>query len=298
MTTMEHEQTAVRWRGRPGWRGQSLASCARFDFTALPWASRRHAGEGKTDGILCVKRSHSRQVLRVADARRFGAELTGPVYVKRYLLNSLRRRLGNLVTGGKARREFGLARRLGALGFQTPLPLAWAIVSARRLLIPGAGDGPDSAASFLLTLELPNDGTLAEWVRTGRQGPLEPFLRQLARLLAAMHGRGFFHPDCLSKNFCLAPGASFADPAADPLALFQVHDIDGGRLGALSTRGRAFNLYQMLASLRGDGLPAGDACRGLLREYLAAAGLEPARHEPSYRQRIERLARRRGVDLF
>jgi hypothetical protein len=117
-----------------------VGPCRRFDFNALPWLELNRQGRCR-DGVECIKISRSRQVLKIDRPRDFGAELDLPLYAKCYQINSLRRRVGNLLTGGKAAAEFHLGLRLLGQGMETAQPLACAIATAGRIPQAAAGDG-------------------------------------------------------------------------------------------------------------------------------------------------------------
>ena len=285
----------VRWHGPRGWRGRAAPDCRDFDFTAIPWARLRRQGMAESDGSLrCVKRTRTRQVMRVADARTFGAAMDRPVYVKRYLIDTMRRRVGNLLTRGKGRAEHELGRRLLGRGLPTPTPLAWALAGPLAMLGPVDRDSDAAPASFLLTLEMENQGTAQDFIDSGRAGREPEFFRSLAGFMAGMHDRGFYHDDCLAKNFCVAPGADFAPGrgAPDPLAAFQIHDIDHGRLyrKGVPWRIRVENLSRMLASMTESGKTGPDTRRLFLRSYLDAARAGPDRGRDPLVRRLEALA--------
>ncbi len=225
-----------------------------------------------------------RNVLRIENPRDFGPILTAGLR-KCYAIDTWRQRVGNIFSGGKARREY----RLG-----------WALIG-RGLLTRAAGLGaggprhllgPEPSANYLLSLELENQGTLSFWAEKGRAAEIPNFYPCLARFLAAMHAAGFYHDDCLSKNFAISPGADFA--AQDMLDLFQIFDIDHGRIYArgVPLRARAYNLYQLIASLRQSGLPDPERRLRFVRDYMAAAEIAPG-GEKTLIQQIDRFAGRK-----
>lgn len=279
------------WNGPPGWRGRAVGACGNFDFFALPWelpwkTLRRRLRATPDGSIRCVKCSGGRNVLRIENPREFGADLDRPVYAKCYAIDTWRQRVGNIFSGGKARREYRLGWTLIGRGLLTPVPLAWALAGPRHLL------GPEPSANYLLSLELENQGTLSFWAEKGRAAEIPNFYPCLARFLAAMHAAGFYHDDCLSKNFAISPGADFA--AQDMLDLFQIFDIDHGRIYArgVPLRARAYNLYQLIASLRQSGLPDPERRLRFVRDYMAAAGIAPGGEKTLIRQ-IDRFAGRK-----
>ncbi|MEN6626512.1 MAG: lipopolysaccharide kinase InaA family protein [Candidatus Sumerlaeia bacterium] len=276
------------WAGPQGWRGRAVNGCRSFDFFALPWSTLRKRRRTTEDGLIrCIKCSGGRHVFRVEQPRLFGAGVDRPVYAKRYTIDNWLKRVGNLFSGGKARREYELGWALLERGLTTPIPLAWALPSPPRLLTPAI------TSNFLLTLELENQGTLPVWAEKGQADRVPGFYTILARFLAAMHLAGFYHDDCLAKNFSISPGADFAND--DVLSLFQIFDIDHGRIheNGLPFGPRSYNLYQMISSLRKSGLPDRERRVQFLRDYMAAAGLDPRANEAPLIRAIDRFAERK-----
>ena len=286
----------VPLQGGPFWHGEAIDAYAEFNFLALRWGKLKRVGKTR-DGILCVKAGRSRHVLRVSDPLPFGARAEGAVYVKRYLINSLRRRLGNILSGGKATREFRLGWRLLARGFVTPEPLAWAIATPSRIFGPPVPKGYARAASFLLTRELANDGSLTEWAKAGRTRSIPGLYKRLAAFLARMHALGFYHDDCSAKN--LGPLPALQEPESEfstgILQQFYILDIDHGRLYSrpVPLRRRWVNLCQLLRSLRQTDMQDLIDRQRFVIDYLRAAGLEPQRYLERAVAAIDRIARRK-----
>lgn len=300
MTSSSQHQPEFRpdnlWSGPAGWRGQAVDQCRSFDFFALPWdfpwKTLRRRNRITPDGLIrCVKCSGGRYVLRVENPRAFGADLDRAVYAKCYSIDTCRQRVGNIFSGGKARREYRLGWALLERGFLTPIPLAWALAGPLKLLTA------PNAANFLLTLELENQGTLPFWAENGQADQTPGFYTALAGFIAAMHRAAFYHDDCLAKNFAIAPGADFA--TKNILSLFQIFDIDHGRIYTkeLPFGPRAYNLYQMISSLRKSSICDRATRLTFLREYMAAAGLKPAFYEEPLIRSIDRLAKRK-LNMF
>lgn len=296
-------QRLAPWQGRPGWRGWALEAFRDFDFMALPWLDLTGAGMGDDDA-RCVKISRSRHVLRVGNPVPFGAREARPVYVKRYLINTPRRRLGNLLSGGKARREFRLGHELIARGLRTPLPLAYVVGHPGRILRGTADQGFVPAASFLLTLELTNQGSVREWAEDGRTNQWPLFYPSLTQFMALMHARGVYHDDFSAKNACVAEGADFSDQGGPEAALdrFAIYDVDHGRSyrgRPVPTRLRMVNLYQMIHSLDDSDMASMSRRRQFVVQYLAASGMRPARDLGPVLRKLNRIGRRKtGRDLF
>ncbi|MCE5229979.1 lipopolysaccharide kinase InaA family protein [bacterium] len=275
------------WTGTGGWHGRAVSACRRFDFFALPWQTLRKRKRMTEDGtIRCIKCSGGRHVLRIEQPRRFGADLDRPLYAKCYSIDTWRQRIGNLFSGGKARREYRLGWALIERGLSTPVPLAWALAGPARLL------GARPASNFLLSLELKNQGTLSFWAEKGPADRIPDFYAVLAKFMAAMHAAGFYHDDCLSKNFSISPDADFS--SGDVLKMFQIFDIDHGRIyaGGVPLGPRVANLFQMIASLRDSGLPDRQRRHKFLRDYMAAAGIH-FNDEKKVAGRIDQIARRK-----
>ncbi|MBI3736517.1 hypothetical protein HY256_08400, partial [Candidatus Sumerlaeota bacterium] len=165
--------------------------------------SRREA-----EGAVCVKSGRSRLVLR--------APLPGGGYgyAKRYLVNNLRRRVGNFFAGSKAEREFTLALEMRRAGLPAPEPLAHA-----RYAGSGTLGWVKLPATYLLTREWPNQGSFREWLR-GRILAKDDMgaraaVSMIARFIACAHRHGFYHDDCSADHILVAPDV---DPQAALLA--------------------------------------------------------------------------------
>jgi len=295
----------VNWSGAPGWEGSAHPDYRNFAFTDLPWTKFTDPRlEGGSSPIKCVKISRSRQVLRIEFSSDFGANANEPVFAKRYLINSLRRRVGNLLSGGKARREYVLGHRLIRLGFLTPVPLAWAIAAPQRIFEnPDRPTGYAQAASFLLTRDLEHAGDLLHWARNGMADQTPYFYPSLAAFLARVHKTGFYHDDCSGRNIFVAPGTLFESvpPSSRILKSFAVLDIDHGRVypRPIPTHHRAVNLFQILRSLRKTGLKSNALRMQFLREYLRFADLDPQTAMPKLGRMIDRVAHRKmGMKLL
>lgn len=292
--TIDDRSEVIEWLGPRGWSGRAASGYENFSFIDLPWRDLKREGE-RIERILCVKASRSRRVFRLEDVRRAGGGPAETVYAKRYSINSLRRQIGNRLARGKAEREFDLGLRLRKAGLPTPVPLAWAWrLSAYRPRGAGAGSSLP-AASYLLTREWPNGGSLRQWLGKN-PAAAATLLPVLAAFLAHAHQRGFYHDDCSSDNLLVAPDPDFgrADPgsfAGDPFAFI---DIDNGKLYTepVPVRRRARNLFQVLRSLDFDVLSS-DARREFVELYLEAAGLKQGASPEQWMATIDRLAMRK-----
>lgn len=280
------------WNGPPSWSGEAIRGYRKFSFADLPWSALRREGLER-DGAICVKASNSRRVLRFA-LPSAGDAPPAIAYAKRYLANNWRRRLGARLTGSKASREFRLGHQLLLAGVPTPLPLAWAEhalpfhheYAGRKIRLP--------PASYLLTLEWPNAGSIRSWLKD-HPASAPAVIGGLAAFLAQSHRAGFYHDDCSAEHILVGPEISDswqADPhAAAPFAFI---DLDNGRLGAgpVSARLRISNLFQILRSLPVTVLAVPDRV-ALVESYVAAWGGPDAPEAGPCIAAIERLAARK-----
>ena len=291
-----------RWQGRPGWRGLAVEAFRRFDFVSLAWPEFERVGYER-DGIRCIKKSRSRHVLRIDQPQAFGADPAQwggeAVFAKRYLINTLRRRLGNLLSGGKARREFMLGGHLLALGFATPRPLAYIVAGPGRIFDPPAMRGFSAASSFLLTQELVNDGSVTQWALDGRARQVD-FYRALAAYMARMHAAGFYHDDCGADNLCVAPGATFEQHTTGPEQRFMIMDVDHGRIyrRGVPHRRRIVNLFQILRSLRQIGMLDHESRTRFVVDYMLAADIPVEKHLTRNLKQINRVSRRKIKEIL
>jgi hypothetical protein len=250
---MTADPAIVKWKGPERWRGRALSDYDRFAFHELPWKMLRVEDEER-DGIRCIKSSNSRRVFRIA----LPSEPDKPVrvvYAKRYRINTLRRGFAVRLLGSKAGHEFRLGHDLLDAGISTPLPLAWAehfLTSVCRL---GEETARLPPASYLLTLEWPNAGSVADWLKLHPQSQAR-LIPPLAAFLASSHRRGFYHDDCAADHVLVSDSARFEEDV-DPSTSFGFIDLDNGRLGVrpVSIRGRLSNLFQILRSLTPELLP-------------------------------------------
>jgi hypothetical protein len=287
---MTHDPTTTDWNGPHGWKGRAIPGYRDFPFHELPWTRLRREGSDD-DGVRCVKSSNSRRVFRIVLPAATG-EPGRVLYAKRYRINTLRRRVGTRLLGNKAAREFDLGHGLLHAGIPTPLPLAWA---EHRSAVPGpADDGHERLppAAYLLTLEWPNAGSVADWlIADPAQRPR--LISPLAAFLATSHERGFYHDDCAADHILIAATARF-DGAAPPDDPFGFIDLDNGRLSSqpVPTPLRLSNLFQVLRSLSPDQLPAQDRI-ALLQAYRKFWTVPDAPAVDECVRRIEQLAFRK-----
>jgi hypothetical protein len=282
-STIAEIPNVVPWHGLHGWRGEAVAECARFSFSGLPWMDLAREGQ-ECDGVECVKSSQSRRVLRLRHEGRV-------IYAKRYLINNWRRQIGNRLAGTKAWREFVLGRRLLQARLATPLPLAYA-----EHLRPSktAESKPLPPASYLLTLEWPNAGSVKTWLGEHRE-EREAFWSALAEFLAQAHEMGFYHDDCAADHILIAADSS---PGSVTPSGFAFIDIDNGRLepGPIGAGPRYVNLFQVMRSLNTKTFPV-KLREYFLNEYLKRSEMKIDARE--CRAAIERIAQRKiGSSVF
>ncbi|MCH8333229.1 hypothetical protein IIC65_04790 [Candidatus Sumerlaeota bacterium] len=279
-------QEPETWHGPRGWRGEALAPYRAFAFHDLPWTALQRRGE-LNNGVECVKASRSRKVLRLDAERRDSGGATEAVFAKRYLVTSWRRRLGNRLAGSKAAREFALGHALLRAGIPTPLPLAYA-----RHRIPFRARSKQGLAilqpaSYLLTRQWPNSGSVKEWLkdRSSRTQWLAPLL---ARFLAKAHDQGFYHDDCAADHILLAPLETL-DSTRVPMAFI---DIDNGKLysNPVPPGRRAINIFQILRSVSFAAFPP-DLRVSFVADYLKAARPGTRVSPEAFRSSIDRIAR-------
>jgi hypothetical protein len=244
---MKRDSQTIDWSGPKGWKGRALRDYQNFPIHELPWANLRREGSAH-ENVQCVKSSNSRRVLRVLLPAASG-EHSRVVYVKRYRINTLRRRVGTRLLGNKAVREFELGHGLLRAGIATPLPLAWAEHRTAVTAPPGDDTPPLPPAAYLLTLEWPNNGSVADWL-AAHPAERDRIVRPLADFLAFAHDRGFYHDDCAAQHILVADSARF-DEAEAPTSAFGFIDLDNGRLSSrpLASSARLSNLFQVLRSI-------------------------------------------------
>lgn len=287
----------LRLAGPAGSKGESVANGGVFQFEALPWLDLRKPGD-RSGEVECVKASHSRRVFLCPEGAAFGSYLGEPsgrlagrrIYVKRYLINKIRRRIGTLLSGPKAEREFRLGRRLLAAGLPVPEPLAFAYHAAP---FPVSGSGALPPASYLASLEWPNQGSVKELLT---RSPAESarLASDLAAFLARAHLAGFYHDDCAADHILAAPDEATDFGTKASASRFAFIDLDGARLfrGPLDWRRRSLNLFQILRSINFQALDA-ERREKFLEAYLASEG-DPSRPSLAHlMERIDAIARRK-----
>lgn len=289
---IEIDARPIAWKGPDGWSGRAVPRFAEFAFDELPWRQLKKAGRSR-GSVHCVKASNSRRVFRISSGPPSTRARSGEVtYAKRYLVNNWRRKLSNRIVGSKAAREFALGHELLAMGIPTPLPLAFA-EHRRDFFLPDPRGRKKklSAASYLLTLEWPNAGSLRDVTRERRDDPkaVEMIWARAAGFLARAHARGFYHDDCSAEHILVAPGAAAArqgsrahraqeESSRPDFASLAFIDIDNGRIfeSPVSTGRRWINLFQLIRSMTKRSFAPE------LRERFVAAYLSEAKMESEF----------------
>jgi serine/threonine protein kinase len=114
------------------------------------------------------------------------------VYFKQYLCRSVWDFIKGLVRANRAERAFKASEMLGENGFDTPAIIA----------MGEPGNGPLSAANFLVTLEIEDAKQIHQFISDGSletRGRRE-LIRALGRTIGKMHAKGIFHGDLRLGN--------------------------------------------------------------------------------------------------
>lgn len=283
------------WQGPRGWSGSALPQAGKFEFAALPWSSLDKEGDRQGD-IECVKASRSRRVYRLEmDGNEPGSTNT-VVFAKRYLMNTVRRKMASRIQGTKAAREFDLGHRLRELGIPTPLPLAHAVHwRAWR----GNDESPDDSnlqpASYLLTQEWENEGSVKAWLKE-HEARRPEMVDYLAAFLAKVHEAGFYHDDCSCEHLLVRPGADLAAPVdiSDRAADLAFIDLDNGNIHSrpIPLNLRIINLFQVVRSVDFE-LFSGQARGDFIARYLEVSGLKSSISTAECWNQVEKVAKRK-----
>jgi len=139
---------------------------------------------------------------------------TKRIYVKRYRVWRIARKLGYLFISPKAYREWKLGYSLLQRGITTPIPLVAAMWKK----------GPFVKENYLVTLGLEPYRPAPEWFKGMPAGSeRNEWIRDLARFVRRVHNVGFYHDDFnLAHVFIHDPGKGERD--------FALIDLDNGRL--------------------------------------------------------------------
>jgi len=293
-----------RWKGPEDWTGYAVEGWRKFPLHLLPWLTLE-TKRGKQGNVSCFKGSDSRRVFRIDPApaeMEEAIEVPESVFAKRYLVNNLRRRMGRMFAGSRAEREFRLGQAMVKAGLPTPEPLACA-ENVRASVVERFGKKVKlPSASYLLTRAWANDGSIPYYIMKNPEAS-EKLALILARFLAHLHERGFYHDDCSSEHFLVAPNADLPKIlgatksgwkyAAEnsPLAVI---DIDNGSLESkpVEQARRMMNLFQVIRSSSRAFAPK--ARSALLEEYLLRSGLERELSFEEAVDEIERIAKRKA----
>jgi hypothetical protein len=210
-----------------GFRIRALAPFKRFRGLDIPW---EHPDELEDSSERIVKTSRSRNVVKLS-AGNFGAPVE--VYVKRYHLRTLLRRLLRAARKTRAREEFELGWKLMEKGIRTPRPV-WLAEERARV----------AKFSLLATEALPfAESALDRWQRCETEDERHDLLSALGQFVGQVHDAGFYHDDCKAGHLLIFP-----DRPSLP-AEFYLIDLLGSSFPPVLTRlSRAKNLYQIIRS--------------------------------------------------
>ncbi len=241
-----------------------------------------------------LKRNIARTVVLLDPRRPPGAEgperpesAVGRWVLKQYRHGGLLDRARFRFTPSRAEREWRGLRRLRALGFDAPRPIAFGERRVRGAPVEGG----------LLMEEVPAAALLLERLRGdmpaggGEELPAAAaeVLRSAGALLAALQDRGVDQFDLHAGNFLVRAGG----PGGGSIHVIDVHSARFRR--RLSARRRRAGLTKLVHSLRGT-VPA-SGVRVLLEAYGMASGRagggEAARLEEEVERGARRLERRR-----
>jgi tRNA A-37 threonylcarbamoyl transferase component Bud32 len=243
------------------YRGEALAGAEAAVHTQLLPEPMERALEGRV-----LRKSNARRTARVSWSG------VGPVLLKVHRVRSLGERLLSLVRTSRARAEWDAARYLRAVG--APVPQALAVGESRSL---GLLQGSFFAARFLEGLQPVHDALPI--LVSAQQEALHC---RLARLIRALHERGFDHRDLHSGNVLAGPGPG----ESCRLVVTDLHRCTWGREVSHSARVRG--VAQWLHSVRDELDAAGRSA--WLRAYLPPAEQpELARWERDVHARIVRF---------
>ena len=257
-----------------GYTGEAVPEVESALHTRLLPDPMAHALEGEV-----LRASTTRRTARVSWPG------LGALLLKVHRARSLGERLLGVLRPDRARAEWEAARYLEALGAPVPAALA---VGVRRQA--GTRETSFYLARFLQGMR-PVHEVLAD--QTPEQGA-ELHVR-LARLVRALHERGFDHRDLHSGNVLAGPGPG--DRCR--LAVTDLHRCAWG--GILSRRARVRGVAQWLHSVRAD--PSAPSVSTWLESYLEGpAGVDHERWIRDVQRRIDRLEavrlRSRGKRCF
>lgn len=210
-----------------GFHVRALAPFKRFRGLDIPW-DKPDDLEDSSERI--VKTSRSRNVVKLS-AGNFGAPVE--VFVKRYHLRTLLRRLLRAPRKTRAREEFDLGWKLMEKGIRTPRPV-WLAEESSRV----------GSFSLLATEALPfAESAFDRWLRCENEEERHDLLAALGQLIGQIHDAGFYHDDCKAGHLLIFPDRpSMARE-------FYVIDLLGSSFPHVLTRlSRAKNLYQIIRS--------------------------------------------------
>lgn len=207
-----------------------------------------------------------------------------------------------MFAGSRAEREFRLGQAMVKAGLPTPEPLACA-ENVRASVLERFGKKVKlPSASYLLTRAWANDGSIPYYISKHPEAS-ERFALVLARFLAHLHESGFYHDDCSSEHFLVAPNPDLAKILGatksgwkyasehSPLAVI---DIDNGSLESkpVERSRRMMNLFQVIRSSSRAFPPK--VRSAFVEEYLMRSGLGRELSLSDAVDEIERIAKRKA----
>lgn len=238
MPWVQRYEGNLRWTLLPEWESVLLGE---GDWPLDRWRRHYH--------VRCIKDASHRAVYRIEAPDRI-------FYVKQYRSPRWTDRLGNLLRGCPAVREFHTLFGVAQRGIPTLQPIAWACGRRGR----GLWD------SFLLTQAILNTQSLDEYVQHAlpqlppktRSRLERSLLEELAGFLAQCHRAGILHRDLHAGNLLVVPQSSFQTNAWTPPAFrFFLIDVVAVRLqGPLGREASLRNLALLAGAWREKTTPA------------------------------------------
>ncbi len=220
-----------------------------FEPLDMPWAELR-SKTIELPGVKVAKLSSVRMVLRVDHEKEDGAEQR--IYVKRSLVPTLRKRLGEVFRSSKEWREFNLAIQFRRHGIHVPIPVYYSELNNNG-----------TPVRFFATKALE-----PRWRASKKHfrdpGSFDEKWRVVASFTRMLHSSDILHGDFRSDHIYLDVDHLSVD---DPLSCCALIDLDGSRIGKKVTRKeRVRSLRQLAQSLISCGITP-DEIRKFLTIY-------------------------------
>ncbi|HUT24053.1 MAG TPA: lipopolysaccharide kinase InaA family protein [Sumerlaeia bacterium] len=231
---------ASDWGGRreyarDGLVGERLGLLTDAPLSELPWDSAPKDPSGAADGVVLVKRSHTRSVLSFLVPGPEGTPVR--VYAKRHRARNFLKASASLFRRSKSWREWDLGWRALRTGLPVAAPLAWAERKRRGLVIE----------DYLITLGVDRSVSFRElWRNLPTSEERSLWAKELGRFIRFAHDRGCVHDDLSAKHILVAAG----EPLSGSTPTFHFIDLDQSRLvRRVSPYRRAHNFFQVFRSL-------------------------------------------------